>query len=514
MKRLLALLLCLCLAFCGCAADESAYVPTGDGLNYDEDYVGPVTPNSNDTQKPQSLILPYYKNQSLNPYLCTDFTNRSLLTLIYQGLFFVDRNYTADPILCKSFTVTNDLKTYTFYLEQATFSNGTTLTADDVVASLTAAQNSAFYKGRFLHVAGITKTSDGGVMISLNTPVENLPLLLDIPIVPASQVDAANPLGTGPYTLYSASGGDSLRKRANWWCHPKMSITAETITLFSAESPNHIRDQFEFADLSLACVDPGSDRYADYRCDFELWDCENGIFLYLATSKDSEVFKNDDLRIALTYAVDRDLLVSDYYRDFARAATLPASPLFPYYSPSLAAHYAYAPDKFAEAVSKSGMSDHNIVFLVNSDDSLRVRVARKIAQMLKAGGLTVTMKELGTSAYTKALKNREYDIYLGQTRLSPTMDLSAFFATYGDLSWGGLNDIGAYNLSLQAVENHGNYFSLHKMVMDNGLLCPLLFRSYAIYSSRGLFADLNPSRDNIFYYSLGKVTEQIRTFVE
>ncbi len=513
MKRLLALILCLCLVLCGCAADKP-YVPTGDGLSTDEDILGPDKPNTDTDQTPQTLSLPYYKEASLNPFLCTDFTNRALLTLIYQGLFFVDRNYVAEPILCKTFTVTNDLKTYTFYLEPATFSDGTAITPDDVIASLSAAQNSEFYKGRFLHIAGISKAEDGGIVISLSTPVENLPLLLDIPIVPAMQVSADRPLGTGPYSLQATAGGDSLQKRTNWWCHPKMAITAETITLFAAESANHIRDQFEFEDLSLACVDPGSDRYADYRCDYELWDCENGIFLYLATSKDSEVFQNDDLRIALTYAVDRDLLVSDYYRDFARSATLPASPLFPYYNQNLADRYAYAPEKFAEAVSKSGMTDRNVVFLVNSDDSLRLRVARKIAQMLKAGGLTVTMKELGTSAYTRALKNREYDIYLGQTRLSPTMDLSPFFATYGNLSWGGINDIGAYNLSLQAIENHGNYFTLHKMVLDNGLLCPLLFRSYAVYSSRGLFPDLNPSRDNVFHYNLGKTLEQVRTVVQ
>ena len=512
MKKLLAMFLCLCLLLCGCA--EKPYIPSGDGLSTEGDIIDIVNPEDENKQ-PDTLSLAYYQNQPMNPYQCNDFTNRALLTLIYQGLFFVDRNYTAEPILCRSFTVTSDQKTYTFYLEQATFSDGTQVTADDVIASLAAAQNSDFYGGRFLHIASFAKTEDGAIVIKCSTPVENLPLLLDIPIVPAMQVSADRPLGTGPYALTATGTGDALIKRANWWCSPSdMPITASTITLFSAESANHIRDQFEFEDLSLACVDPGSDRYADYRCDYELWDCENGIFLYLATSKDSEIFQNDDLRIALTYAVDRNLLVENYYRDFARAATLPASPLFPYYNQNLADRYAYAPEKFAEAVSNSGLSGYNVVFLVNSDDSLRLRVARRIAQMLEEGGLNVTMKELRTSAYTRALKNREYDIYLGQTRLSPTMDLSPFFATYGDLSWGGVNDIGAYNLSLQAIENHGNYFSLHKMVMDNGLFCPILFRSYAIYSTRGVYSSLNPSRDNVFHYTLGKTVEQIRTTLQ
>jgi ABC-type transport system substrate-binding protein len=67
-----------------------------------------------------------------------------------------------------------------------------------------------------------------------------------------------------------------------------------------------------------------------------LWDCENGIFLYITCCKDSRVFGNETVRKALTHAIDRETLAEDYYRGFARPATLPASPLFPHYSNVLA----------------------------------------------------------------------------------------------------------------------------------------------------------------------------------
>ena len=510
MKRRLALLLCLCLLLSGCASQSGEYIPTGDGLSYEDDFAGSQnTPKPDET--PQQLSIPYYKDRSLNPYLSADFTNRVLFSLLYQSLFTVDRNYQAEPQLCKSYIISRDMRTHTFYLEAATFSDGTALTADDVVESLNFAKSSDFYKGRFFHISEIVKSPDGGVTITTDTPYENLPILLDIPIVPAGQVALERPMGTGPYFLYTASGGESLRKRTNWWCKANMTVTADIITLFPAESPTHIRDQFEFFDLSLACADPGSDRYADFRCDYELWDCENGIFLYLGTSSNSKVFTNDALRIALTHAIDRDMLVEEYYRGFARSACLPASPLSPYYRESLAQRYQFDDTKFAQAVKNAGMEGAEVVFLVNKDDSLRLRVARAIAQMLENGGLKVQLKALGGNSYVDALKSWSYDIYLGQTRLSPNMDLSAFFHTYGELSWGGVNDLGAYALSLQALENHGNYFTLHKLVMDQGLMCPVLFRSYAVYATRGLVSNLTPARDNLFYYSLGKSLEDIRT---
>ena len=513
MKRLPVLLLCLCLLLTGCAAGEEGYVPTGDGLSYDEDYTGPqIAPET--PEENQELTLAYYPNETFNPYKCTDFTNRALFSLLYQSLFTVDRDYVVEPQLCKRFTVSQDMTTYTFYMEQASFSDGSILTTDDVLASLNAAKESAFYSGRFLHVKEITKSPDGGVAIRMDTPFEDLPLLLDIPIVKASQVGEDRPLGTGPYILYSAPQGESLRKRINWWCSADMAVTAATIALFPAESPIHIRDQFQFFDLSLVCADPGSDRYADYRCDYELWDCENGIFLYLATCANSKVFSNDAVRAALTFAIDRDTLVEDYYRGFARSASLPASPLSPYYSQVMAERYAYDGVKFAQAVKDAGMDEQKVVFLVNKDDSLRLRVARDIAQMLEDCGLQVELKALGSHAYTEALKAWEFDIYLGQTRLSANMDLSAFFDTYGELSWGGVNDVTGYSLGLQALENHGNYYTLHKTVMDNGLICPVLFRSYAVYATRGLLTELTPARDNVFYYSMGKSLENAKTVLK
>ncbi len=509
MKKAFALLLCLCLVLTGCAAPAAPHEPTGDGLSYDDDYTGPQNTQSSDEN--QKLSLAYYKNRTLNPYDCTDFTNRTLLTLLYQSLFTVDRDYWVEPQLCKSYTVSEDMKTYTFYLEKATFSDGKELTSDDVLASLNAARSSDYYGGRFTHITDMSKTADGGVQINLDTPFENLPVLLDIPIVQASQVADQRPLGTGPYTFYTAAGGESLRRRKNWWCKSDMAVTAEAISLFPAESNTHIRDQFEFADLSLVCADPGSDRYVDFRCDYELWDCENGIFLYLATASNSEVFSNDAVRIALTHAIDRDFLVEEYYRGFARSASLPASPSFPQYSKTLAERYAYDAQKFAKAVADAGMVGEEVVFLVNSDDSLRLRVARSIQEMLEAGGLKVKLKELGGNAYVEAVKAWNYDIYLGQTKLSANMDLSPFFATYGELSWGGVNDVAAYSLSLQALENYGNYFSLHKLVMDQGLICPVLFRSYAVFAVRSLISDLTPARDNVFYYSLGKTMEDAKS---
>lgn len=507
MKRLLALGLVLALLLCGCAGGGE-YVPTGDGLSWDEDYTGPINTRPQE-EKDQTLALAYYADITLNPLRCTDYTNRALMTLMYQSLFVVDRQYQVEPMLCGRYSMSEDMRSYTFYVdEKATFSDGSPVRAADVVASLLAAKNSRYYGGRFVHMTSIDLTEDNGVQIKLDTAFENLPILLDIPIIPELQLESDRPIGSGPYVLDTAGSQWLLRRRSNWWCKADMAVTAQIIALQPAKDNLQIRDDFQFADLNLVCADPCSDRYADYRCDFELWDCENGIFTYIAFCDESEVFDSPEMRAALTYAIDRESLADNIYRGFGVAASLPASPLSPYYSQSLAEKYSYDPERFAQIVGQCGKDGDEVVFMVNSDDSVRVRTAKTVAQMLEAGGLKVTMKEVKGEFYTYSFVSKEYDIYMGTTKLSPNMDLSPFFSANGALSKGGVSNVGAYALCQQALENYGNYYTLHKNIMDDGLLCPVLFNTYAVYAIRGNITDLTPARDSVFYYSIGKTMEK------
>ena len=504
MKRIIALFLCVIVTvslFSGCQQDEAPYIPTGDAL----DYEGSDATKPTEDVAEQDLTMVYYPGEDLNPYTATDFNNRALLPLVYQSLFSVDRGYNATPILCDSFKVSSDMKTYTFYLAAARFSDGTALTTADVVASLEAAKESAYYGGRFQHITSIT-AEGGGVVIALDTPYQNLPLLLDIPIVKAGETAGAEPLGTGPYVMDTSISGKRLRSQAAWWCADTadLIITSSFIPLVEAESPSQVRDEFEFHDVGLVCADPGSDTYADYRCDYEIWDCENGLFLYLVVNGNSKVFADDTVRRALTHAIDRDGIVENFYRDFARSATLPASPLSPYYDASLAERYTYDSLKFTTALTDANLQGAAVTFLLNSDDSLRLRVGRNIAKMLRECGLEVTVLEMTSAKFKEHLLWGEYDLYLGQTKLSPNMDLTPFFRQYGSLNYGNLTDSTIYAMAREALANSGNYYNLHEMVMEDAQLIPILFRSYAVYATRGLVTDLTPARDNLFFYTLDR----------
>lgn len=87
------------------------------------------------------LDLVYYPQLSLNPLKSDNYVNKMVLSLVHMGLFGVDKNYEAVPLLCGSYAVSEDLMTYYFYLAPgATFSDGTAVTMNDVYASYQVAQ--------------------------------------------------------------------------------------------------------------------------------------------------------------------------------------------------------------------------------------------------------------------------------------------------------------------------------------------------------------------------------------
>ena len=509
MMLVFALLLTLMV---GCDSGE-AYIPTGNGLADATVATDPTeidAPGSLNTQE-MFYTLAYYPEEGFNPYLCNSLNNRMLFSLIYQGMFSVDRSYNAVPILCERFTVSADLTEFTFYLEDATFSDGSYLRAEDVAASLEYARDCDIYEGRFDLIDEIKVISESAIRIETDIPYENLPMLLDIPIVKASQLEAAMPVGTGPYALTNTAAGLSLQRRDNWWCSAELPISAASVPLYTAESTARIRDEFEFSDLGISISDPGAASYAEYRCDYELWEIESGMLVYLSCNMESEVFSNDKVRAALTYAIDRTSILKQCYNGFGVTSTLAVSPGSPFYDKGLGAQGSYDPEQFRQVVKSEGYLGAEVVLLVNKSDSVRLQAAKMIVTMLEEAGLSVTLEDWSTYYYKEKLKTDEYDLYLGQTKLSATMDLTQFFAPYGAMSYGDLDDAACYSMAQEALENSGNFYNLHQLIKADGQLVPVLFRTYAVYAKRGLVNNLNPSRDNVFFYTLGKTLTEVMT---
>ena len=514
MKKFTALILSFCLicsCFAGCGtAEEEPYVPTGDAILLEgqdpEDLIV--------EEEPPPVTLAYNPDMSLNPLIGYSQNNRVLFSLMYQGLFTVNSSMEAVPILCSAFQVAPSNMIYTCYIEDsARFSDGSKVTAEDVIASYQYAMEHDYYKARFrYYLSEVKLSSDGsGVTFMLTTPYENFPLLLDVPIVKASEVESEHPLGSGPYAFQGSGLNATLNRVHNWWTDADVPVRANVIHLVTAENDTQVRDEFEFGDVSLVVANPLADSYADFRCDYELWNVDSGVFLYIGCNVlYSDYFDDGYLRTKLTYAMDRQTIIQRFYNNRAQLATLATSPSSIHYNEALAANYAFDPLKFIDAMGNWNIPrdptkpNRKMQLLVNSDDSARVRAARYIADCLTEYGLPTETLEYGTNTYRAVLQAGNFDLYLGQTRLPPNMDLSEFFRPWGEVRTAGFDNESLLNKCKDTLENSGTTYDLLKLIADDGRIIPILFGYHAVYAERGMFENLNPARDNAFFYSMGK----------
>ena len=119
MKRLLSLLLVaatLCALFTGCVSTtvgDDDFVPKGGAMLMEGEEPEDL---SLQDEELQSLSLTYFPDRSMNPLVGNNITNRVLFSLIYQGLFSVNRNNVPVPILCSYYQATADNRNYTVYI--------------------------------------------------------------------------------------------------------------------------------------------------------------------------------------------------------------------------------------------------------------------------------------------------------------------------------------------------------------------------------------------------------------
>ena len=150
--------------------------------------------------------------RSLDPAKATDLETMWVVDQLYEGLLELDADLRVIPALAEAWSVSDDGLDYRFRLRHATFHNGDTLTAYDVVASLERLRDpSEALPGRWVlsDVAGsgLQVLGPDSLVVSLTRPNPVFPSLLATPQASVLRGGGrtGNPdvedLGTGPFRL-------------------------------------------------------------------------------------------------------------------------------------------------------------------------------------------------------------------------------------------------------------------------------------------------------------------------
>ncbi len=495
-KKFLPLLLCAAL-LCGCAAvpePEDELPPASAGASSEE-------PAEEISALPEEFALPYYSGLTLDPVTCPDGVQQTAAALLCEGLFELDETFAPQPVLCASYTRSEDCMTYTFALRPgALFSDGSALTADDAADTLRRAHTSPRYAARLKEVASVT-AEDGAVKIALSAPNASLPALLDIPIVKAGTADTV-PIGTGPYYLTpGGSGADAVLTANPHWQGGSQPV--ERIVLRDAKDADAMLYQFTSHETQLLTSDLTGTSPVSVTGSIHFYDADSTVFQYVGLNLSSPVLSSSAVRRALAEGFDREQLVSAFLSGHAKAAQFPISPASGDYPAALDAAYSYS--AFEQAMSAAGLAEGNSVplrMIVNSENSFKVAAARQIAAQLSAFDLKIEVEALAWEDYTAALAAGEFDLYYGEVKLTADWDLRSLLATGGALNYGGYSDAALDSLlaACRSAEAPSTaLLAVCRRLQTQAPILPVCFKTVSTLVQRGTLEGLTPTSANPFY---------------
>lgn len=493
MKRLLvfALALTLCLTLTACWEFESTE-PQDFWELEEPPFEEPSVPED---AKPTVFTLPYLSSQTFDPVACSDGVQQVVGSLLYEGLFELDEGFRPQNLLCASYSVSGDGLTYTFRLrEDVFFSNGDALTASDVLATYRRAQASERYAARFANIASMG-TYRGTLVIALREPHSAFPALLDIPVVKSGTEKDTVPLGTGPYVFLTDSEGPCLARKEGWWRGG--ASLPERIALAPAKDTDSAVYLFSAENVHLLTADLLGETSAAALGGVDRTDAATSVLLFLGFNTKREALADAPARAAMGEAFDRGAVVETLLAGHALAARFPISPVSPLYPHTL----SIAAGGGAYAMSLSNDADGDaaqpleLTLLVNAENSFKVALAEHLAKQLADVRVSVTPVVLPWAEYLTALQGGEFDLWLGEVRLTADWDVSPLIAANGSLNYGKFSSAAldkALNDFLKE-ENETTAAAFCERFAEEAPFLPLVFKSVSVLTPEGLIDGVAPT---------------------
>ncbi|MDB5553371.1 MAG: peptide transporter substrate-binding protein [Rhizobium sp.] len=365
-----------------------------------------------------------------------------------EQLVQIDAKGVIQPALAEEWSASKDAKVWTFKIRKGVeFHNGKEMTPADVLATMERHSDANSKSGALGIMQGIDKVSVDGqnIVFALKEANADLPFLLDdyhLMIQPNGGKD--NPtegIGTGPYKMSVNDVGVRLggEKFANYWRDDRghadqieiIVINDATARMSALQGGQvHMVNRVEPKIVELIKRVPGvTIRNV----------AGKGHYVFIAHCNTAP-FDNNDLRLALKYAVDREEMVQKILMGYGSVGNdTPINKSYPLFTEM--EQRKYDPDKAAFHYKKSGHSGS--VLFRTSDVAFpgAIDAAQLYQQSAAKAGITLEIKREPGDGYWSEVRNKQpfSASYWGGR---PTQDQMYSTAYYSKADW---NDTRFFN---------------------------------------------------------------------
>lgn len=442
-------------------------------------------------------------------------TTDSLDTATYSGavLFVIGRTWgdtliethpttgEALPSLAESWTSTPQADVWTFKLRKGVkFHDGTEMTIADAVQTLKRHTDDKTKSGALGMLRSIKTVEDqgGDLVVTLTEGNADLPLILSdyhLIVQPNGGFDKPDAaIGTGPYKLTSYQAGvrATFEKNADDWRDDRgfvdsveLIVMNDTTARIAALSSGQVH--------FINAVEPKTVRLLERAPIVNvLRTSGKGFYCFLAFC-DTAPFDNNDLRLALKYAVDRQAILDRILGGFGTLGN--DYPINANYAlaPEDIEQRAYDPEKAAEHYKKSGHSGSILLRTSEAAFPGAVDAAVLFQESAKAAGIAIEVKREPDDGYWTNVWNVQPFVasYWGGR---PTQDLRYTTSFVSTAEWNDTRfkreDFDALIVTARSELDQDKRKALYRdaalMVRDEGGIILPVFNDYLNASTKSV----------------------------
>jgi peptide/nickel transport system substrate-binding protein len=326
------------------------------------------------------------------------------------------------PGLAESWEVSDDSLRYTFHLREAQFSDGSPITADDVVFSFLRLrdQEDSAYGGAFQVIEEIEALDDRTVLFTLETPTA--PFMGSVEMFNAGIVSkraveemgddefGQNPVSSGPFRLKQWLPNDRLvlERNPHYWREGQPYIDEVEFVQVADENTRVAMIQAGEVDVitgtPLSAVD---NLKSQEGIDVPLH--PSSVINILLLNHSRPPFDDVRVRQAVALGVDVESLVKAVTFGYGVRANSTLPNALDYYHEDLPA-FPYEPERARSLVEEAGAEGSTVEFMITSGSSSSTQIAQLVQAQLGAIGLNVRIATVDTSTWWNKVVGADYGL--------------------------------------------------------------------------------------------------------
>lgn len=365
---------------------------------------------------------------TLDPRIANDAEGDKIASLICDGLMARDDRLSIVPALAENYEKISDTS-YRFYLKPGIlFSDGTPLTADDVVYTYKTIMDgkvASVFRSAYGRVSDVIAESPSVVRIDLKEPYAPVFTMLVRGIVSKASAEAKGqkfgmePVCAGPYKLVKFIPDSSVTLAANpsyYGDAPKNAgIEFQVIKDDNIRSLKLIKGD---VDLVQNGIPPMVLESVVKNSGLEMKEDTGTVMTYMGFNLDDPVLSKEKVRQALAFAIDRDEIIGHRWKGLAVKANSILAPGNWAYDEGLM-QYPYDPAKASKLLDEAGYKDPDgdgpkkrfTLLYKTSTLKDRIDIARMIAHQLEKVGIGARVEPYEWGTFYRDVKNGNFQIY-------------------------------------------------------------------------------------------------------